>query len=149
MSTYFLFLLVWSVSSIKRSTENRVRALDLVQHSFLFFKRDLSKHEKYIIISRKKIIKKEEKKVKTGRERRCKREGEKARQRKRARETERSDLTLSLFISLSLCLFLRLKKTSVRPSVRPEMTASPDGGVTFHRRSRRGKDAREMASLPV
>merc|ERR1711990_976878 len=147
MSTYFLFLLVWSVSSIKRSTENRVRALDLVQHSFLFFKRDLSKHEKYIIISRKKIIrkveKKEEEKVKTGRERRCKREGEKARQRKRARETERSDLTLSLFISLSLCLFLRLKKTSVRPSVRPEMTASPDGGVSFHRRSRRGKDARE------
>merc|ERR1711990_322318 len=116
MSTYFLFLLVWSVSSIKRSTENRVRALDLVQHSFLFFKRDLSKHEKYIIISRKKIIrkveKKEEEKVKTGRERRCKREGEKARQRKRARETERSDLTLSLFISLSVSKRL----PSVRPS---------------------------------
>jgi len=29
------------------------------------------------------------------------------------------------------------------------MTASPDGGVSFHRRSRRGKDAREMTSLPV
>merc|ERR1711990_594828 len=112
MSTYFLFLLVWSVSSIKRSTENRVRALDLVQHSFLFFKRDLSKHEKYIIISRKK----EEEKVKTGRERRCKREGEKARQRKRARETERSDLTLSLFISLSLSLSPSQK--DFRPSVR-------------------------------
>merc|ERR1711990_1135856 len=114
MSTYFLFLLVWSVSSIKRSTENRVRALDLVQHSFLFFKRDLSKHEKYIIISREKKI---------------------------------GSLSLSLHLSLSLSLSPSQK--DFRPSVRPEMTASPDGGVTFHRRSRRGKDARETASLPV
>merc|ERR1719431_973371 len=34
------------------------------------------------------------------------------------RKRQRSDLTLSLSLSLSLCLFLRLKQTSVGPSVR-------------------------------